>query len=80
MLTENFFGTRDFQLIYLQSGLAGPTGTLMFSPSAVGVGASGAIFGVMGAMLAFQTTDRSFLSEGARKQLISNFAIFVPIH
>jgi len=76
MLTEKIFGTRDFLLIYILSGLAGSAGTLMFSPSAVGVGASGAIFGVMGSMLAFLTTDRKFLSEGARKQLISNFAIF----
>lgn len=76
IMAERLFGSRAFLGIYLLSGLAGSAGTLLFSPTAVGVGASGAIFGIMGALIAFLSTDKSFLSEGARKQILTSFMIY----
>lgn len=76
ILVERLYGTSAFLGMYLLSGLSGSAGTLLASPALVGVGASGAIFGIMGALCVFLYTDRQFLSEGARKQLLTNFAIF----
>ena len=49
---ELFYGRRNFLIIYLLSGLAGSAGTLVWNPARVSVGASGAIFGVAGALAA----------------------------
>ena len=46
---EDALGPVRFILLYLVSGLAGSAGALLASPTAVTVGASGAIFGLMGA-------------------------------
>lgn len=75
-MAERLYSSRVFLTIYLMAGLCGSAGTLLFSPAAVGVGASGAIFGIMGAMIAFLVTDKTFLSQGARRQLLINFCIF----
>lgn len=76
IMAERLYCSRAFLGIYLIAGLSGSAGTLLFSPAAVGVGASGAIFGIMGLMIAFLATDKTFLSQGARKQLLINFCIF----
>ncbi len=75
-LTERIYGTWAFVGIYLLSGLAGSAGTLLASPDAVSVGASGAIFGVIGAVVVFLATDRQFLTEGARKRLLTALVIY----
>src|SRR5919204_5604265 len=53
-------GAARYLALYLVSGLAGSAGALVLSPLAVTVGASGAIFGILGAMLIleWQTTGR----------------------
>jgi membrane associated rhomboid family serine protease len=51
---ERYVGSLRFSLIYLVSGLAGSFGALILTPSALTAGASGAIFGVMGAMLVLE--------------------------
>jgi membrane associated rhomboid family serine protease len=43
-----------FALLYLVSGLAGSAGALVWSPHAITVGASGAIFGVLGALFVLE--------------------------
>ena len=47
-------GPWRYLLLYLVSGLAGSAGALIVSPEAATVGASGAIFGLLGAALAVQ--------------------------
>jgi membrane associated rhomboid family serine protease len=51
---EAVIGPIRFVLLYLVSGLAGSAGALLDQPTGVTVGASGAIFGIMGAMLILQ--------------------------
>jgi membrane associated rhomboid family serine protease len=46
---EEAMGRARFLLLYAVSGLAGSAGALMLSPDAVTVGASGAVFGLLGA-------------------------------
>ena len=51
-IVEQALGTPRFLLVYFVSGLAGSAGALWFSSAfAVTVGASGAIFGLIGALL-----------------------------
>ena len=49
-LLEHVIGRWKFLLLYLASGLAGSAGALIVTPNAVTVGASGAIFGILGAL------------------------------
>jgi membrane associated rhomboid family serine protease len=51
---EEYFGHGRYLLVYLVSGLAGSAGALLWSPNALTVGASGAIFGIMGAALVLE--------------------------
>jgi membrane associated rhomboid family serine protease len=51
---EGILGRGRFLLVYVVSGLAGSAGALIDNPNAVTVGASGAIFGVLGAMLVIE--------------------------
>lgn len=52
MIVEKIFGYSRFFLIYFAAGIFGNIASFMFSTNP-GVGASGAIFGLMGAMLYF---------------------------
>lgn len=53
---EIFFGKAKFLIIYFVSGLIGALGSFMFNDS-IGVGASGAIFGLLGANLYLLTLN-----------------------
>jgi membrane associated rhomboid family serine protease len=48
---EDYLGHSRYALLYLVSGLAGAAGALVWSPLSPVVGASGAIWGIMGAAL-----------------------------
>jgi membrane associated rhomboid family serine protease len=51
---EHALGRGRFLLLYLVSGLAGSAGALLWSPNSITVGASGAIFGILGAALVLE--------------------------
>jgi membrane associated rhomboid family serine protease len=51
---EQTLGRGRFLLLYLVSGLAGAAGALIDKPTIPTVGASGAIFGILGAMLVLE--------------------------
>jgi membrane associated rhomboid family serine protease len=51
MALEPAIGTRNFVVIYMTSLLAGSFGSLLFQPDYPTIGASGAIFGVFGALI-----------------------------
>ncbi len=50
---EQAFGTSRFFLIYVLTGLAGSAASYAFGPCVLGVGASGAVFGIAGTLLVF---------------------------
>ncbi len=52
-LAERLFGRWHFMLLYLIAGIGGGFGTLLWRPEVNSAGASGAIFGVIGGLLAF---------------------------
>jgi len=47
---EQLIGRWRFALLYLASGVAGSAGAIVWSPNQVTVGASGAIFGILGGL------------------------------
>ena len=51
---EEYLGHWRYALLYLVSGLAGAAGALVWSPNALTVGASGAIWGIMGCALVLE--------------------------
>lgn len=67
---ESFFGKWKFLFIYLISGLCGSILSLTFNTSYISVGASGAIFGLLGSMLYFGYHYRTYLGNVVRSQII----------
>jgi membrane associated rhomboid family serine protease len=53
-ILEQVVGRWRFALLYLASGLCGAAGALVWSPNVPTVGASGAIFGVLGALFVLE--------------------------
>jgi membrane associated rhomboid family serine protease len=72
---EHYLGRARFLALYFVSGLAGSAGALVLTPLAVTVGASGAIFGILGALLIieWQTTGR--LAGNAMTWIVINLAL-----
>jgi membrane associated rhomboid family serine protease len=62
---EQRIGSGRFLAIYLVSGLAGSAGALMLDPTTPTVGASGAIFGVLGAGLVMEQFQRDYVFGGS---------------
>jgi rhomboid protease GluP len=52
-LAERLYGSATFLIIYVTAGLCGSLSSLLWNPAVNSAGASGAIFGVYGAMLAY---------------------------
>ena len=50
---EEFFNTQEYLLIYFMSGLTGNILTLLLGPYMISAGASGAIFGMFGAVIIY---------------------------
>ena len=68
---ETFIGKWKFLFIYFISAIGGTLLSLVFSQAnVVSVGASGALFGLMGALLYFGYHYRLYLSEAIRNQII----------
>ncbi len=63
-ILEQVVGRWRFLLLYVVSGLAGAAGALMWSPNAATAGASGAIFGIFGAL--FVLERRGIIATGGQ--------------
>jgi membrane associated rhomboid family serine protease len=66
---ESVLGRGRFVLVYLVSGLAGSAGALVINPRTPTVGASGAIFGILGAALVLER-QRNYVLGGQAMGLI----------
>jgi rhomboid protease GluP len=67
---EALFGSLRFAIVYFLSGIAGSILSFAFSPYTA-AGASGAIFGVIGALAAFLIRNRDTLGDRGRQHLQS---------
>ena len=76
---ELYFNTMGYLSIYLFSGLLGGLASLYMHPASVGIGASGAIFGIFGALAGFFLAHREKI-EAHTKAFMKEFAIIIGIN
>jgi membrane associated rhomboid family serine protease len=76
---EQAIGRGRFLAVYIVSGLAGSAGALLFSPHAVTVGASGAIFGILGAALVLEAQKTYVLGGQALGLIVVNLVLSFAI-
>jgi len=76
---EMYFDTKSYVSIYLFSGLIGGLVSLYVHPVSVGVGASGAIFGIFGALAGFFLAHRDKIATHS-KAFMKDFAIIIGIN
>jgi membrane associated rhomboid family serine protease len=69
---EEYFGRWRYLLVYLVSGLAGSAGALILTPNSPTVGASGAIWGLMGAAVVLESRRINVLGGQAMSLLVLN--------
>jgi rhomboid protease GluP len=74
---ETVFGRARYLLIYFLSGLAGSLVSVFIHPNAVGAGASGAIFGLYGAVFGFLLIHRRTLNPAVTSSIGKSAGIFV---
>ena len=76
---EMYFDTKSYLIIYLFSGLLGGLASLYMHPNSVGIGASGAIFGVFGALAGFFLAHRDKIAAHS-KAFMKDFAVVLGIN
>lgn len=67
---ENFFGKIKYIIIFMLSGIFGSIMSIAFNQNIVSAGASGALFGLLGALLYFGIHYRTYLGEAVKKTVI----------
>lgn len=67
---EDFFGKWKYTLIYFISGICGGLLSIGVTPNVVSVGASGAIFGLFGALIYFGYNYRGYIGAMIRSQIV----------
>jgi rhomboid protease GluP len=75
---ERLFGSRRFLLLYLVAGVSGSAASVLLNPGVNSVGASGAIFGIMGGLLAFIRNPDSGVPPtivGRLRRTVSTFVL-----
>lgn len=67
---ENLFGEIKYIIIFILSGIFGSIMSLAFTHNTISAGASGAIFGLLGALLYFGMHYRTYLGEAIKRSII----------
>lgn len=78
-ITERLYGSAQFALLYLLSGIGGFVGSLLGStnPLSPSAGSSGALFGLLGVLLVVSYKSRQKLTEPFRKALRKGVLIII---
>jgi rhomboid protease GluP len=76
-LVERLVGNVGFVVLYFVSGIAGSIASLAWHPMVVSAGASGAVFGVAGALLGLIAFRRDTVPAAVLKQLRNSMAAFL---
>ncbi len=76
-LVERLVGNIGLLLLYLASGIAASIASLAWNPMAVSAGASGAVFGVCGALLGFIIVRHDTIPSKVIRSLRSSLVTFV---
>lgn len=75
--TERLFGGPRYLAVYLIAGIGGNVLGTLLHPNVVAAGASGAIFGVYGGLLAFLLRRRGVVNPQAAKAVTRSIMIFL---
>lgn len=67
---EGFFGKTKFLSIYLLSGISGSLLSMLLNIETISIGASGAIFGILGALLYFGYNFRVYLGNTLVREIV----------
>lgn len=78
ILLEPFIGKWRFLAAFLITGVGGSIGSLVWNANTVSAGASGAIFGLFGVLLALLTTN--LIEKSIRRSLLPNIVWVVSIN
>lgn len=76
---ELYFDGKSYLIIYLFSGLFGGLASLYMHPQSVGIGASGAIFGVFGALAGFFLAHRDKIAAHS-KEFMKDFSVVIGLN
>lgn len=76
---EMYFDTKSYLSIYLFSGLLGGLASLYMHADSVGVGASGAIFGIFGALAGFFLAHRDKIAKQS-KAFMKDFGMVLALN
>lgn len=72
---ESLFGKIKYIIIYVLSGIFGSIMSIAFTHNTISAGASGAIFGLLGALLYFGIHYRTYLGDAIKRSVIPIIAI-----
>jgi rhomboid protease GluP len=79
-MVERFFGNLGFAVIYVISGIGGALASTAFHPLLVSAGASGAIFGIFGALFGFLAVQHQTVPAALLKPLRASAGSFVAFN
>ncbi len=79
-LTERLFGNGFFLVLYLATGLIGSLTALDWHPDIISAGASGAVFGIYGALLGFLVRQRGAVPKRLWRSLGKTIIVFVAFN
>jgi rhomboid protease GluP len=74
---ERLLGSTGFLVLYLLAGLLGSVASVAWNPFVVSAGASGAIFGLYGVLLAFLVRHRAMQQHASLAALRTNTLVFL---
>jgi rhomboid protease GluP len=76
-LTERLFGNAWFAALYVFAGLCGSSVSMLWNQNVISGGASGAVFGVFGALIAYMTVQRGSIPPQTLNHLRVSTSTFV---
>jgi len=79
-LAERMFGNSRFLVIYLLTALGGSVGSLLWHPYVISAGASGAVFGIAGALASFLYLGHIHLPPKVGRELLTSVVFFIGIN
>jgi membrane associated rhomboid family serine protease len=79
-LTERLFGHVGFSVVYLLAAVGGSVASLFWHPMSVSAGASGAVFGLYGALGGFLLMQRGSMPVRVLTTLANGAALFVGLN
>ena len=76
---EQYFDTKSYLSLYFVSGIVGSLVSIVMHPVSIGVGASGAIFGIFAAMAGFFMAHREQIEEHT-KGFMKSFGLIIGLN